>query len=93
MSDHHQILCGRCKVPLKGPGDSNPQSRFSFPQCGTGDTRENVLREVGEQVKEQAARHLQEIMRRAACGSSILQFKGNPIPKRTYRFTTDVEFR
>lgn len=93
MSDITQVLCGRCKVPLKGPGDSDPQGRFSCPKCGNGDTRENVLREVGEHVKEQAARHLQEEMRSTARSSKFIKFEGKPIPKRSYRFIADIELR
>lgn len=83
------VLCGACRVPLKGPADGQSDNVFSCPTCGRGDTRENVLKEVEAFVTELAQRSLQESMRKTAGRSKLLQFKGKPIPKKSYRFVTD----
>jgi predicted RNA-binding Zn-ribbon protein involved in translation (DUF1610 family) len=88
-SDTQSILCGACRVPIEGPTDGKGENVFACPSCGRSDTRENVLKEVKAFVTELAQRSLQESMRKAARGSKMLQFKGKPIPKKTYRFVTD----
>lgn len=88
-SDTQSILCGFCRVPLKRPADGDADSVFSCPSCGRSDTRENVLKEVKAFLTELAERSLHESMRKAARGSKMLQFKGKPIQKKTYRFVTD----
>lgn len=91
-SDTQSILCGSCRVPIEGPADAQDESVFSCPNCGRSDTRKNVLKEVKAFVTELAHRSLQESMREAARGSKILQLKGEPIQKKTYRFVTDHKF-
>ncbi|MEQ9388302.1 hypothetical protein [Marinovum algicola] len=87
--DTQSILCGSCRVPIEGPADGKGDNVFSCPICGQGDTRENVLKEVKAFLAELAQRSLQESMREAARGSKFMQFKGQPIPKKSYRFVTD----
>jgi hypothetical protein len=53
------------------------------------DTRENVLTEAKAFLVEAAQRSLQESMRQTARGSKMIQFKGQPIPQRTYKFITN----
>ncbi len=91
-ADTQNILCGACRVPIKGPADGKAENVFTCPECGRSDTRENVLKEVKAFVTEMAERHLQESMRKAARSSKMLQFKGKPIPKKSYRFITDHKF-
>lgn len=88
-TDTQSILCGVCRVPIRGPDDGQDDSVFSCPRCGSSDTRENVLKEVKAFVTELAQRSLQDAMKKAARGSKILHFKGKPIPKKSYRFVTD----
>lgn len=90
-TDLVSALCGACKIPLEGPVDGDDQSVFSCPGCGRSDTRENVLREVAEHVKEVTARHLQEEMRAVARGSKFISYKGDPIPHRSYRFVSNFK--
>lgn len=91
-SDTQSILCGACRVPIKGPADGKDENVFTCPGCGRSDTRENVLKEVKAFVTELAQRSLQESMRKAARGSKMLQFKGKAIQKKSYRFITDHKF-
>jgi hypothetical protein len=91
-NDTQEILCGACRVPVKGPADGEAKNLFACPDCGRSDTRENVLAEVKAFVTELAERSLQESMRKAARGSKILQFEGKTIPKREYRFVTNHRF-
>lgn len=86
-----KALCGTCKVSLVSVADHDQEDWFSCPSCGAGDTRENVLREVGEHTKEVAARHLQEKMRDAARQSRFMKFSGKPVPKGDYRFIGDFK--
>ncbi len=86
------ILCGDCRVPIEGPADGKSDNVFACPRCGRSDTRENVLKEVKAFVTELAQSSLQESMRKAARGSKLIEFKGKPIQKNTYRFVTDHNF-
>lgn len=91
-TDTQSILCGSCRVPIQGPADGQDDSMFSCPSCGRSDTREGVLKEAKAFVTDLARRSVQDSMRKAARGSKMLQYKGKPIPKKTYRFITDHKF-
>lgn len=84
-------LCGAYKVELVSIANHNPQDWFACPICKVGDTRENVLREVGEHAKEVAARYLQEGMRKAARNAKFITFSGKPVPQGNYRFVSDFK--
>jgi hypothetical protein len=90
-SDIVSALCGACKVPLVAVPDHDPKDWFACPRCGEGDTRENMLRVVGEHAQELSARFLQEEARKTAGRVKFIQFKGKPIPKRSYRFISDLK--
>ena len=51
----HAAKCAACKCDLELFPDAKPEPRAVCPQCGNGDTLDNVTREVGEYVKEQMA--------------------------------------
>lgn len=89
--DFHQILCSACKVTPERIADSEPES-WRCPKCGISDTAENIIREAKEYAVEVTSRHVQDSARKAAQGSKFIKFKGNPIPKRKYRFITDLKF-
>jgi len=86
-----KALCAKCQVPPEAVTDDNGEDRFACPVCGESDTRENILREVGEHVKEVAARSLQELARETARRSKFITFSGEPIPKGSYRFISDYK--
>lgn len=92
MDEIKNVLCGACYVPLEGIANGESQDRFTCPSCGHSDTRENVLREVGEYAKEMAAQHLEKTMADAARGSKFLKFKPAYRPQRVYRFIVDLDF-
>ena len=91
-NDTQSILCSACRVPLEDLSDGKSENIFACPSCGISDTRENVLAEVKSFVTELAQRSLQESMRKVARGNNMFQFKGKPIPKKSYRFVTDHQF-
>ncbi|MGK2740826.1 hypothetical protein ACSHT0_08005 [Tepidicaulis sp. LMO-SS28] len=86
-----KVLCGKCQVPLNGPAEPEPESVFSCPSCGRGDTLENVHRIVGEFVRDETARYLQKGMKGAAGRSKFLKFTGKPIPEREYKFIVELD--
>lgn len=90
-TDFVKALCGAHKVSLVSVANHNPEDWFACPICNVGDTRENVLREVGEHTQEVAARHLQEAARNTARKSKFMTFSGKPIPKGSYRFVGDFK--
>ena len=90
-TDTVEALCGKCKVPLEGAAKANDQTVFSCPKCGRSDTRKNVMREVAKHAEELMARHFHERMRGIARGSKLVQFSGKPIPKRSYRFISNLK--
>lgn len=78
--------CGRCKMPLKGPSGSQPDSRLSCLVCGESDTFENVQRIIGEFLKEYARDQIGDMLRDATSRSYSMTFKETPRPKGVYRF-------
>jgi hypothetical protein len=90
VTDITEVKCGTCKVPLKGPVDAKADDRFTCPEGGNGDTYENVLREVGEYVKEQTAQHLERQMADIARWNKMFQFTPASRPQQSYRFIVDL---
>ena len=88
--DSKPILCGDCNSVVKGPPNPKPQDVLAC-NCGNSDTFENVQRILGEALKEHAARHLQESMKRATASSKNLKFQGTPVMKRKHRFYVDID--
>ena len=87
-----QAICGKDEVPLEPIADSQPES-WRCPVCGDGDTRENVMREVKEHMKEVVARGFQNAIRKGIAGNPNIKAVGDLIPKRSYRFISDLETR
>jgi hypothetical protein len=83
--------CARCKVFLKGPAEPEPQSVFACPTCGTSDTYENVVAEIRDYHKVQAAKKLQSEVRSLGAEHKWMNVKLNPIPEKDFRFIIDVE--
>jgi hypothetical protein len=81
-----EAKCAKCKIPLQGPSDPQPQDRFSCPECGVGDSFENVMREVGDQVEERLASSLHAATR----SNKHVKFTEKPSAKRAYRFIVDL---
>lgn len=83
--------CFACKILLKPSPKPDCQTFWACPDCGTGDSAENVLAECADYAKEQAARRMQEIMRKEFGGGGLFQLKLTPIPHRIYRFFVQME--
>lgn len=90
-NDFVKALCGAHKVELVAVTNHDPKDWFACPVCNVGDTRENVLREVGQHTKEVAARQFQELVRDTARQSKFMTFSGKTVPKGVYRFIGDFK--
>ncbi len=86
-----KILCGSCKVPLEGPADAKDEDLCACPRCGRSDNLKNIMREVADHVHEMTARHIQESTGRTLGRSKFVEIRHKPIPKRTYRFISDLK--
>ena len=92
MTQTVEVLCARCRVPLKGPAEPDSDARFACPSCGEGDTHEAVMREVGEYVQEMAAKNLSESLANAARSSTFLKVTSKYTPSgRQWRFIANVD--
>jgi DNA-directed RNA polymerase subunit RPC12/RpoP len=91
MSASHVVKCAKCKVPLEGPVDTRPDSLIACPSCGTGDTRENVEREVAEYVASGVAQALDAMVEGFAQGLGQSSSLEGPRAQRIYRFIIDEE--
>ncbi|ORE90624.1 hypothetical protein ATO13_21931 [Stappia sp. 22II-S9-Z10] len=86
-----KVLCARCHLPPEPVREGEAEDWFACPNCGEGDTSENIIREAKEHAKEVAARSFQETLRKTATRSKIMKFSAKPIPKGHYRFVSDFE--
>lgn len=89
--DTHTILCGKCRVPVKGPSDPKDHDMITCPTCGRSDNFKNVMRSVIAFVEETAGRYLQESIGKAARGSKLLKVTSKPIPKGSHPFIADFK--
>ncbi|WP_136443673.1 hypothetical protein [Pacificoceanicola onchidii] len=85
------VLCGACRVALKGPANPDPQDVFSCPSCGRADSFDNVMASVKAFIVELTERRLEETMRKAARGSKVIKVTGKPVQKGNHPFIADVE--
>lgn len=90
-NDIKSVLCGACKVEVKGPTDPKPEDTFSCPICGRADSLKNVMASAQAFVVEASSRYLQESMREVARGSKMLKFEGKPIPHGNHPFIVDLK--
>ncbi len=91
MTASHVVKCAKCKVPLVGPDDARPDSIISCPSCGTGDTRENVEREVADYAASRVSEALDAMVEGFALGIGQTSNLEGPREPRTYRFIIDDE--
>lgn len=79
-----QILCGYCRVLLKGPPEPNPDDRYACPICGEGDRFEAVMSEIAE--------YLAEVERLKSGEQAPLAVDSTHVPSgRRWRFIVDLE--
>lgn len=92
MAGTEHVKCAKCNVPLEGTlVDGEPQGEFTCPICGTGDTYENVMREIGEFASEKAADVLSAEFEQVARHSDVMTFTNGHRPKKVYRFIIDLD--
>lgn len=87
---NHEIKCGKCKVPIKGPLKPNRKSRFTCPSCGRSDTFDNIERVVQEYMLDKTAERMGREMEKATRGFESIKFKRQPRRKKVYRFVVDL---
>lgn len=85
------ILCGSCRVPVKGPAEPKEQDAITCPSCGRSDNFKNVMASVHASVQELAGNALQKIIRESVGRSKVIQVKTKPIPKGDYPFVVDLK--
>jgi hypothetical protein len=90
-NDTHTILCGKCRVPVEGPAEPQDHDMITCPACGRSSNFKNVMKSVSAFVQEAAGRSLQESMRKAARGSKVMKFTGQPIPKGSHPFVVNLK--
>lgn len=86
MADTATVSCAPCNVPLQQAEDDT----FLCPSCGTRETRDAIIREVGEYTTEKMADHLSESLRDAVRGSKMVTFKEGDRVRKTHRFKVDL---
>ena len=92
MTQNVEVLCAKCHIPLKGPAKPKDDDRFTCPRCGTGDRYEAVVAEVGEYVKEMAAKKLTESINKAVASASFIRAESSFKPSgREWRFIAHVD--
>jgi len=64
---------------------------FSCPECGVGDTRAGIDREIAEQFHEKRRRSLQDKVRNVLDGMKGNGVTRTPITGRPYRFIYDAD--
>jgi len=89
----HAVKCARCKCVLETLPDAKPEPRAACPQCGEGDTLENVRREVGEYIQEHISKTIHGALVDGVRGSKNLKVTSDFHPKGGHRFIVDLEPR
>jgi hypothetical protein len=74
-----------------GPDDARPDSFIACPTCGTGDTRENVEREVADYAASRVSQALDAMVEGFALGLGQSSNVEGPREQRTWRFIIDEE--
>jgi hypothetical protein len=91
MIDIKYVLCGKCKIFVKGPAEPDAESVFACPKCGTSDTYQNIIAEVAEYQKIQTTKQLQGQLGSIASEHKWMNLTLNPVPEKNFRFVIDLE--
>lgn len=92
MPETKDIKCATCNVALQGNvAEPKPDDVVTCPSCGASDTRENVMREIGEYARDKASDFIARGFKNATRGSKHLTFKEKLRPKKVYRFIVDLD--
>lgn len=85
------ILCGKCRVGIEGPAESDAQAIYSCPTCGNRDTFENVMSSVTSFYEELMAEKFDKMLVDTFRSSKLIKVTGHPDPKRFHPFITDMK--
>jgi hypothetical protein len=66
VGDAPQRIVRRLQTPLEGLTDAPGQKIFRCPVCADSETRENMVRIIGEYIEEQAPKSLDETLGKIA---------------------------
>jgi DNA-binding IscR family transcriptional regulator len=91
MPDSQVVKCAKCDVPLEGPANPDSQDRLACPNCGIGDTFENVSAEINEYIGEQLVAALARQTEAAFSKSKNMKLTQTPSPQKSYRFIVNFE--
>jgi hypothetical protein len=83
---NHSILCGACKRPVKAPADLEPHDKVTCSGCGQSDSLDKIIATAKDHAVYLAEQMLTESLTKATRGSSILKFKSNHVPNRSFRW-------
>jgi hypothetical protein len=87
-----QVKCAICRIDIVGPEDPQPNSYFSCPACGNGDTYENMLQEIADQLANKTATRIYEMFTGLHGHSGRMKISSTHSPnQKRYRFFVDVE--
>ena len=92
-NDTKNIMCGYCDTPLETIAEPKPNSRAECPSCGNGDTFENVMKIVGEGVKEQTAIALSKSLKRTFGGGKGMKFSRKAINPKKRAFYVEMNLK
>jgi hypothetical protein len=84
------IKCARCRQPIQGLDEPGKTAIGTCPVCGECDTRENILVEVDEYIRQEHEERINRFFRRFARGSKKFELVEAPHPKRVFRFVVDL---
>ena len=84
------ILCGKCKVPVKGPSQPNASDILSCPECELSDTFEVAMKDATAFAEDHVAGQVRATLKRATAGRKNVKFKPGNRPTRSYRFILDL---
>ena len=86
MSDEFEIVCGKCKVGAEVVTDASGEEEAVCPSCGQRDKVADAFRIAGEQLADDAARTVQDVLGKSVRGSKVMKFEANRIPRRSFRW-------
>lgn len=87
----NEVKCADCKVPLELSTDPNGEKRLTCPSCGVGGGYDEVMSEIGEQIRGRAGDALSAALANAARGSKSVTYKRGTRSNKRQRFIRDQD--
>jgi NMD protein affecting ribosome stability and mRNA decay len=90
MAGQFQVVCGKCQVPPDIISNTDGASDVVCPNCGARDDANDAMRIAGEHFLQEAMSDLQEGLGGAVRSSKDMEFKAEPIRKRSFKWHAEV---